>query len=238
MSKERVYSLFRRVMRLVVLAAACLELCLGTDRCTTAMAQAATLDKWIVFDIPAQPLADALVAYSLATRIEVYYNGRFAIDRRSAPVVGKFTPRLGLVALLRGTGVVPRATGADTFILEPAPPTATLPARVPDALIHRYRPYFAAIQTQVIKALCRLDAGRAHEIIFSFWVAATGVIDRAEPLTSSGDPTHDATIAAALRGLRLDQTPPSGLPQPVTMVIYPPSAEETPGCPAPQTAGP
>jgi hypothetical protein len=238
MSNERVYSIFRHVIRLVVLAAACLNFSLGTGWFTTAMAEAATQDKWIAFDIPAQPLADALIAYSAATGIEVYYNGAFAIDRRSAPVVGKFTPRLGLAALLRRAGVVPRATGIDSFILEPASPTTTLPARVPDTLIQQYRPYFAAIQTQVIKALCHLDASETHESIFSFWVAATGVIVRAEPLTSSGDPAHDVTISAALQGLRLDEPPPSGLPQPVTMAIYPPSAGETPGCSAPQTAGP
>jgi len=199
------------------------------------MAQTAAAEKWIVFDIPAQPLADALVAYSAVTRMEVYYNGVFAFGRRSAPVVGEFTPGLGLVALLRGTGIVPRATGADTFILEPAPPAVTLPARVPDSVIQQFRPYFAAIQRRVIAALCHLDAAGAHEIIFSFWVAATGVIVRAEPVTSSGDPAHDAAMAAALRGLRLDETPPPGLPQPVTMVIYPPSAGETPGCAAPGT---
>ena len=86
------------------------------------------------FDIPAQPLADALIAFGAATGLQVFYDGALAVGRRSAPAKGLFTPMQGLQTLLRGTGYAPHATDdADTITIvmapsQPAWPTA-LPAR-------------------------------------------------------------------------------------------------------------
>lgn len=201
----------------------------GSGMRTTFAAQGTIPDSWIIFNIPSQPLADALVAYGGTTGLEVYYDGALAAGRRSTMVVGKFTPLDGLERLLRGTGYVPRVTGPDTLTLEPSR-SVVLPGRVSNALIRRYEPYFTALQTRIAKALCGLDTGAPNEIIVSFVVSESGVIVGAEPLIPSGNPARDVAIAANLRGLHIDEAPPSDLPQPVTMAIYPSSAGETLGC--------
>jgi hypothetical protein len=187
----------------------------------------------VEFDIPAQPLAEALIAYGAATGLEVYYDGALAIGRRSAPLTGKFTPAAGLTILLRGSGYVPRATGPDTFTLVAAPAIAPRPARVSDTLIRRYEPYFAALQARIAQALCGARPAERNEIIFSLSVDPSGVVSRAEILGSSGDPARDAAVSAGLRGVSIGQPPPADLPQPVTMAVYPPSPGEASACAAP-----
>jgi hypothetical protein len=184
------------------------------------------------FDIPAQPLADALVAYGAATGVEVYYDGTLALGRRSAAVKGVFTPAAALKVLLQGSGYVPRTAGTDTFTLAAELPATSPPVQASNTLIRRYEPYFAALQTRVVDALCGIDTARRDEIIFSFWVDASGVISRSEILGASDDAVRNAFISKELRGLSIGAPPPSSLPQPVTMVIYPPSAGEASGCAA------
>jgi hypothetical protein len=191
-------------------------------------AAAATVD----FDIPAQPLADALVAYGAATGVEVYYDGALALGRRSAPLKGSFLPAVALGLLLRGSGYVPRVAGPDTFTLAAAPAAPPQPARVSDALIHRYEPYFAALQARIVAALCGRDTAQAGELVFSLSVDAAGVVSRAEILAGGKDPALDAAVAAGLTGLSIGERPPAGLPQPVTMAIYPPAPGEARGCAA------
>ncbi|MEW6437325.1 MAG: STN domain-containing protein [Pseudomonadota bacterium] len=197
---------------------------------TSFAAQGASPDNRIIFNIPSQPLADALVAYGAATGIEVYYDGTLASGRRSTLVAGRLTLLEGLEILLRGTGYHPRVTGPDTLTLERVPSAAALPGHVSNALIRRYEPYFAALQTRIAEALCGLDTRASNEIIISFVVSESGEIVAAESRTSTNDPARDAAIVTSLRGLRIDEDPPADLPQPVTMAIYPPSAQERPGC--------
>jgi hypothetical protein len=200
----------------------------GCGMQTTFAAQNTIPDSRITFDIPSQPLADALVAYGNVTGIEVYYDGALAAGRRSTTLVGKFTSLDGLEILLRGTGYMPRVTGPDMLTLELGSRVAALPGHVSNALIRRYEPYFAALQTRIAWALCGLDM--PNEIILTFVVSESGVIVGVKPLIPSDSPVRDAAIAENLRGLRIDEAPPSDLPQPVTMAIYPPSTRETPGC--------
>jgi hypothetical protein len=188
------------------------------------------------FDIPAQPLAEALVAYGAATGLEVYYDGALAIGRRSAPLKGRFAPAAGLTILLRGSGYVPRATGPDTFTLAAAPSIAPRAARVSDTLIRHYEPYFAALQARIADALCGTHTAEVNEIIVSLSVNASGVISRADILASGGDPARDAAISAGLRGISIGEAPPADLPQPVTMAVYPPSPGEASACAAPDAS--
>ena len=75
-----------------------------------------------MFNIPAEPLAEALVAYGAATNSEVYYDGAMAIGRLSSALEGYFAPAQGLEILLDGTGYQSRRTGLDTFTLMPVRP--------------------------------------------------------------------------------------------------------------------
>lgn len=182
------------------------------------------------FDIPAQPLADALVAYGAATGIEVYYDGALAIGRRSTAVAGVHPSMDALQTLLRGTGHVARATdhvGTVTIVRAP-PDTATARA----ATLDRYEPYFAVLQTKVSEVLCRSDDAKPgdEQIIVSFWFDAAGMVSRVQLLDSEMSRERRLAIASGLLGLNLGSAAPAGLPQPVTMAIYPPSSGEATRC--------
>lgn len=183
----------------------------------------------VFFDIPAQPLAVALVAYGGVTGLEVYYDGTLAEGRRSATVEGVLSPISGLETLLRGTGYMPKVTGPDTVTIVPGVVPA-LSAKASVTLIKQHEPYFAALQTLISDALCRMDTGAPRRIIVSVWVSASGVISRVEIPGSTGDTAHDAAITTSLQGTGIGMAPPLELPQPVTLAIYPPAAGESPGC--------
>ncbi len=182
------------------------------------------------FDIPSQPLAAALRAYGKASGLEVFYDGSLSVGRRSSAVMGTYTPMIGLRVLLRGTGYVARETDiANTITIVAGPSLAPL-----HATFDRYQPYFAALQTRLSAQLCSgKSGGDRNETTFRFWIDASGVISRAELLGSAGESDDwRREIVSKVQGLQIGKSPPAGLPQPLTMVIYPPSADDATSCSA------
>jgi hypothetical protein len=182
-------------------------------------------DEPVMFNITAQPLADALVAYGAATGLEVYYDGTIALGRRSAPVEGSFTPTYGLEILLQGTGYWPQATGTDSFTLVSVE-QAVLPARVNQSQLSRHEAYFAALQAGIARALCGIDGDFEKQIVFSFRVAGTGAIYQTKILGSG----NYAAIADRINTVNIGRSPPTDVAQPVTMAVYPSTSKDAPGC--------
>jgi TonB family protein len=187
-------------------------------------AQLAAVDKPISFNIPAQPLSRALIAYGAATGFEIFYKWVLAEHQSSVEVVGTLTPPEALRILLGGTGYAARITEAGDVIIEEAPSDAAGPAPAA-ATRRRLEPYFAAIQERINDALCQTSGlpGNSREITVQFWLEPRGVIARAEVLADNGEPAADQAVAVAMRGLRV-AAPPVGMPQPLSMVIFPPSS--------------
>jgi hypothetical protein len=179
----------------------------------------------IDFDIPEQPLARALMAYGALTGLGVYYNAAVAQGRVSAEVKGEFTPTVALRMLLQGSGLVPRMTGPGDFtvVLAPRPTSATATKAVALAG-NAYEPYFAAIQRQIAEALCRTSGnGLTNDgAIFRIWLDASGMIARADILEAGGDADGGQALESAVQGLSVGR-PPTDMPQPVTLAIFPPS---------------
>lgn len=190
----------------------------------------AAQERRATFDIPAQPLADALVAYGAASGIEVFYDGALAIGRRSTAVTGVHPSMVALQTLLRGTGHVARATDhAGTVTIVRAPPNAA----APQITTHdRYEPYFGLLQAKVSEVLCKSDDAKPgdEQIIVSFWFDPAGIVSRVQLLDSEMSRERRLAIASGMQGLHLGSAVPAGLPQPVTMAIYPPSSGEPTGC--------
>jgi hypothetical protein len=194
-------------------------------------AQSSQPEAKVDFNIPAQPLARALVAYGAASGLEVFYKSVLAERQHSAEVAGLLTPTVALQTLLRGTGYVAQTTGPGAFTIVPTPREAALAISAADAARRSYEPYFATIQAQISDGLCR-SAGAAlerAEILLQLWLAPSGVIARAEVVGDDGNPADDQTLAVAMRGLAVG-VPPVGMPQPLNMVIFPPS-KTSKGCP-------
>ena len=69
------------------------------------------------FDVPAQPLPDALNAFSSVTGWDVGYPTDLAADAQAAAVSGNYTPEQALSRLLAGTGLSYQVTGTNTVTL-------------------------------------------------------------------------------------------------------------------------
>jgi hypothetical protein len=181
----------------------------------------------IDFDIPSQPLGRALIAFGATARLDLYYNAAFADGRRSATVVGKLTPVVALQRLLQGTGLVPRMTAPEAVILVPATREVVAPRGSVVATSARYGPYFAKIQARISDALCRnIGAGQeGDETFLRVWLTAAGVIEQVEIVGASARRTNSHGLADAVQGLAIG-APPSGMPQPVMLVVFPPSAAQ------------
>ncbi len=192
-----------------------------------AFSQAAR-DKEIEFDIPAKPLAAALQHYGVASGVEVFYDGSLALGQGSASVRGRFTALDGLRELLRGTSYLPRETGIpNTLTIVPGPAVDTLRAS-----FARYQPYFADIQEWLSTAHCLDDtaATTGTAIRFQLWLDRSGNVSQAKVLGRDRAIPIYQRFEQRMRGLNIGKAPPNGLPQPVTMVAYPPSAEDIAAC--------
>jgi outer membrane receptor protein involved in Fe transport len=79
------------------------------------------------FDIPAQPLADALAAFSKQAGVQLSHDGVDLAGRRSAAVSGHHTVDEALELLLAGSGLAYRRTGADAVAVVMPAATAAAP---------------------------------------------------------------------------------------------------------------
>lgn len=77
------------------------------------------------FDIPAQPLADALTAFGIQSGLQVSVDTALVGGLRSTAIRGAQTPDQALRALLAGTGMGWRLSSANTVVIERAPAPAT-----------------------------------------------------------------------------------------------------------------
>jgi hypothetical protein len=189
---------------------------------------------WLNLDIPAQSLASALQAYSILTGREIFYDGALVLGRRSAAVNGIFPPDAALRALLLGTDFVSRPLGSHGFTITPAPHTAIDSSGPDDALApdRGYERYFAALQVSLRDVLCRSSETRpgSYRLLIRFWLTPSGDILRPQLISSTGDPERDRAFAAALPMINAGGPPPAGMPQPLTMIVFPRRPEEAGDC--------
>jgi len=186
-------------------------------------------DRPLAFDIPAQPLASALDAYSVAAHRDVLYNGQLAVGRRSAAVRGRFAPEAALRLLLEGTGLAPRYVAADAFVLvESELPPAPANAAAADVV---YR-YYGRIQASLKQAFCasRRLMPDTHHVAVGFRIGPSGAVFKAELLGSTGDRALDDEIGGTVRSLVIGAPPPPGFAQPVILVLEPPSQNAMRDC--------
>lgn len=223
------------LLRAVYLAVSTAALALGGTSVPAASQeegawQAGTLS----FDIPAQPLDEALFAYTRATGLGVLIEDGLASGRRSAAVKGRFTPQGALSLLLIGTGLEFRYTVADAFTLAPAQAAMIMPPRwpAPPASDESEQAYFRTVQTAVRRALCSRaqTLPGQYRVAVQLWIGSSGAVVQSAFLGSTGSRDRDADLAAMLNGLAVGGRPPPGLPQPVTLVILPRSPEVTRDC--------
>jgi len=199
----------------------------------------------ITFDIPAQPLAAALEAYSVATGIQVLYDSRLAAGRRSTPVEGSLTDEAALRALLEGSELIVRYTDTNDVVLLPlggedpalaGPPPGVAGTVLALDTLHVGGPavigassgnqvdfslYTDIVKADIQNALYRNADTRDgnYRIGIRLWVNPAGTVLRSEVFRSTGSRERDVSVVHALRGMAIRQAPPANMPQPISLVI-------------------
>ncbi len=188
------------------------------------------------FDIPAQPLPQALQQYGEITGVAVLSDAGLLGGLRSAAIAGRYHQREALQLMLVGTGLAPRYVDAAAVTLvaadaADASPAPTAPAAGLPAGSDRQRQRAAIILQQSLeRALCgtRLTRPGSYRAALAVWPEA-GRIARAELLSSSGDARRDAAIVQRVQGLPLAGLP-DAVESPATLLLLPRSAGSTPPC--------
>lgn len=177
------------------------------------------------FSIEAQPLDQALAAFSVSTGLQMLYDSALAAGRRSAPVAGAMEPREALALMLAGTGLSARFTSAGAVVIYAGstsavtlnPITATAAPTVGRAgASAEARAYAESVQRQVIEAL-RQDSALSegdYALSVRLWVTEDGATQRVEALTASGDSGRDEQFLALVERA-VFPAPPADLPQPM-----------------------
>jgi hypothetical protein len=193
----------------------------------------ASLDaqRQFAFDIPSQPLATALEAYSSVTGIETLYDSTVARDRRSAAVRGSVTAAEALRMLLTGTSLSARQIAQDAVTVELGSAQAESTADPgPDKSPHRL--YYGLIQTSLERAFCADDRLRpgSYRAVLKFAISSNGLVRQPSLVGTTGSDDRDRRIARILDGVAIGRPPPADLAEPIMMVVLPQSSGHPPKC--------
>lgn len=190
------------------------------------------------FDIPAEPLAQALTALGSKGRLDLAYENNVVTGRRSAPVHGVMTAQAAVDQVLKGTGLLYRFTSVSAVLIFPpdrlpepddaqasggAPPRMMLgfihvpPAVVIGAPPATYAPYGQDLRAHIDRVLSNDPkvGGRVYHAEVALRVDASGAIKSLVLVRSTGDSALDAAIRVALLGAPLGRPPPPDMPQPI-----------------------
>ncbi|MET4615643.1 hypothetical protein ABIA71_001206 [Stenotrophomonas sp. 2619] len=185
------------------------------------------------FDIPAQPLPQALQMYGEITGVAVLIDAHLLGGLRSTPVNGTLAPLPALQTLLKGTGLAPRFIDGAAFTLVPVDAAAPgVPDGAPAASAGTVPAHAARIiQRSLEQALCGTRATRpgSYRALLQLWLNAAHRVERSALLQGSGDTARDEALLARVRGLALPGLP-DDLPQPITLQLLPRSAASTAPC--------
>ncbi|WP_074769862.1 STN domain-containing protein [Magnetospirillum fulvum] len=175
----------------------------------------------IYFDIPEQPLASALDAYSGATGLDILYDSSLTSNGRSTTVKGGYVANEALSILLKGSGLMVRSISAGAITLVPRPGKQRAKGADPHPGLDRHRAYFTMIQASFEAAFCERSGMDLGRVILRFRIGTTGAIEHPEVLGSHEDHRRNRMIAEALQHVTLAEPPPLDMPQPITMLIRP-----------------
>ncbi|MGI9360975.1 MAG: TonB C-terminal domain-containing protein [Parasphingorhabdus sp.] len=188
------------------------------------------------YDIPEQPVAQALARFATVSGVNIIYRQSLTGNRRSAPVSDRLTAPVALRRLLEGTGLSARFTSPESVIIyvegqsQPSSPspqgtTADLTslqlgmAEVRAAPIiggpdrNAFNHYAQRIRIEILERLRRDGAyeGRRFRIEIAVTVNPEGRITHVTFLRPSDESAWDRRVEKILVGALLSAPPPEGL---------------------------
>lgn len=185
------------------------------------------------FNLPAQPLADALMAFGRISRLSVLAQSNLLDNRVSAPVEGDYSPVEALQRLLVGTGTEATFKADDQAVIVPLPPgkpdaEVDPPVPITYAAIDGAndldnRRYAAMVQTRVTEALCASPLTRPgnYRLVAQLRIDGTGDMTVSRMAGSTGSSSRDTAIKEAIGSMLADWPPPPTLKQPITILLRP-----------------
>lgn len=197
------------------------------------------------YDIPAQDLETALLAFSRISGIDIVYDPAVLQGARSEALRGRFAPPLAVATLLRGSGLGHRFTSASAVLIlrggelrpgnEPAFPSVASAGRTQLALgrlkvtapqvVGRphadYRPFGYVVRSTILRRLQDhpMTRKRRFQARLSVRIDAQGVVHPLRLESGAADAALDGEVLRALDGLQLPEGPPQAMPQPVWFEI-------------------
>ncbi len=199
----------------------------------------------ILFDIPVQPMASALEAYSAATGRMAAYNGSLAVGRVSAEVKGRLTAQAALQLLLKDSGLVAEDTTLGAFVVLAGPEhvsAAATPFNIARNGLSQQnaqeRRFSGIMQGSINDALCAQPQTMpgSYRLAINFRVGSDGQLQQLKLLSSTGDRGRDQILVNQLRAVSIGESPPQQMPQPFTMVVLPSSSGGAHNCPSMENA--
>nr|WP_238378263.1 STN domain-containing protein [Stenotrophomonas maltophilia] len=183
---------------------------------------AAAQDGVHAYDIPAQPLEQAVERFSVISGWSVMYPGDLAAGRSSHALRASLPALPALQALLQDTGIEAEMIGEQRVVLRRGTPSVAEPgtgAELPEAELRRR---YGGLQQRLRAAFCddpEIAPGH-YAATLLFHVDSEGQVHAPELLSGSGSTRRDARLLQALQGLVLAPDA-AALPQPVTLQIRP-----------------
>jgi hypothetical protein len=193
------------------------------------------------FDIPAQPLDSALVAFARVSGVDVLNDNEVTAGRQTAGVRGELAPLEALEHLLAGTGLKVLIVHARAVVIvmedtrgEPLSASAehgpalaldTLQVRAPGPQVggdgERYTQYTTAVRAQIESRLRSLQDERAAQFsaVVRLWIAPDGRVVRLAWEHDGGDGAMDRAIEQQLQDTQLARPPSEAMPQPLRFEI-------------------
>lgn len=196
------------------------------------VAQQSGADQRIAFDIPAQPLEDALTQYFRLTGVQLLYDSTLAAGIRSTAVQGVHTRREALRLLLSGTGLVVRYSRASAAIITKPEASAASPLVPLGRIVVRERiaaprlspaerlGYFDQIETE-LKGLLRNDRRTARlvfNVVVELRVGDDGKLSEIRFDRGTGDRRIEQLLVETLETATVSP-PPQGLDQPLLVAL-------------------
>lgn len=196
------------------------------------------------YDLPAQPLADALEAVATRSQISIAFEPGVVSTRRSRRMTGRFPPQIALRGILAGSGLVARFTGPRSAIVyDPKQPSASINAEPANHATGRQAMTFdlavvrapqtigqrdpAAVNAYIHRAESAMRGmfvgdpayrNMSFQLRIALSVDIQGRIVRATPIRIHGGPVRDDDVARVVLGRDLG-VPPAGLRQPLRFDI-------------------